>query len=633
MKGNKVTNRVIRGVLASLCASAIGVAALVSPAVAGARQVDPSNGGYIEICKTFAAGPAGTPSYAGTFSYVVDGNKANPYTLTASQGGAQVCTDPIWVSGTSATVQEVGQPWFSVAAVAASPGDPGTVTAGMTNGALDGSATLSVNDVTSGNTTDETIVDYTNDPVTGTVEVCKAANSDSAALTGTYTFTIASANTGMTYSTTGSANISAPGEGTGCSAPITVPAGTIETTEQGTIYVTGIAADINGSPDVSGTSTPVLISSDTTPTDAAYGTAYSYVFASNSVDPTADETVVTYTDALSTVKLCKAWSGTDVPTTSFPFTASSSGAAGPTAVSASASIAVNNCAVLGYVRAGTQVNVTEGLTPGTKVEGISVSSVLAAPIVPGSESLPNGKVSVIAGAGVTIITYTDESADPGQLKICVNPTSAITSPTATFTVTPTAGLSNAPAGSHFLSITLSGTSVECVLDPYTYAYGSSVAISGSGLVSPDVFSGTPAASPSTVDVWETTGLAVTNLASLSGSTASSTNLLVSEGLLNIVTFSADPPAPVTGPTQTATPSAAAVAAAAGDSSGSSVTSTNVASSRVVKLEKQLRTTKAQIKALRKALASKHLSKAHRRADAKRLAALLRLEHKLLRELK
>jgi hypothetical protein len=499
----------------------------------------------------------------------------------------------------------------------------------MTNGALDGSATLSVNDVSSGNTTEETIVDYTNDPVTGTVEVCKAANADSAALTGTYTFTIASANTGMTYSTTGSANISATGEGTGCSAPITVPAGTIETTEQGTIYVTGITASVNGSSALVG-------EPDLTPTDAAYGTAYETVAASNTTDATANETVVTYTDALSTVKLCKAWSGENAPTGMFPFTASSSASslAGPTAVSASASIAVDNCAVLGYVRAGTQVNVKEGITPGTKVEGIGVSSNLAAPVVPGTESLPNGTVGVIAGAGVTIITYTDEAADPGQLKICVNPTSTISSPTATFTVTPTAGESTAPAGSHPLSVTLSSTSEECVLDPYAYAYDSSVSIVGSGLVAPDVFTATPSASPATVDVWEGSTLTPTNQPSLSGSTASSTNLAMSEGILNIVTFSVDPPAPVTGPTQTATPSAAAVAAAAGDSSGSSaVTSTNVASSKLVKLEKQLRSTKAQIKALRKALASKHLSKAHRKADHKRLATLLRLEHKILRELK
>jgi len=413
------------------------------------------------------------------------------------------------VPGATATVQEAngtGYSWFSVAAVAASPGDPGTVTAGMTGGALNGSATLSVNDVSSGNTTEETIVDYTNDPVTGTVEVCKAANSDSAALTGTYTFTIASDNTGMMYSTTGSANISSAG--TGCSAPITVPAGTIETTEQGAIYVTGITASVNGS--------SVLVGPpDLTPTDAAYGTAYATVAASNTTDPTANETVVTYTDALSTVKLCKAWSGESAPTGMFPFTASSSGLAGPTAVSASASIAVNNCAVLGYVRAGTQVNVKEGITPGTKVEGINVASNLAAPVVPGTLSLPNGTVGVIAGAGVTVITYTDEAADPGQLKICVNPTSTISSPTATFTVTPTAGESTAPAGSHPLSITLSSTSEECVLDPYWYAYDSSVSIAGSGLISPDVFTGTPSASSATVDVWESGVLTPTNQASLS----------------------------------------------------------------------------------------------------------------------
>ncbi len=192
----------------------------------------------------------------------------------------------------------------------------------------------------------------------------------------------------------------------------------------------------------------------------AQGTANARVLAGN----TTNQTIVTYTDALSTVKLCKEWTGSSTPTTSFPFTVSSSGPAGPTAVTGTVGLTATSCQIVGTVRAGTVVNFTEGVVPGTKVASISVSPTTnsqgISPIVPGSLSLPNRTVSVIAGAGETDVTYTDENADPGTLKICLDPTSTVTAGTVPFTVN----------GTQTIDVNLSSTAIQCTLDPTTFAF-------------------------------------------------------------------------------------------------------------------------------------------------------------------
>jgi hypothetical protein len=357
----------------------------------------------------------------------------------------------------------------------------------------------------------------------------------------------------------------------------------------------------------------------------ALGTAYENVPAGN----TTNQTIVTYTDALSTVKLCKEWTGSAAPTTSFPFTLSSSGPAGPTAVTGTASLRATDCQVVGIVRAGTQVNITEGVIPGTKVASITVSptsnSQGNSPIVPSSLSLPNRTVSVIAGAGETDVYFTDEIAAPGiapgPLKICVDPTTNPTAGTVPFTV----------GGTQTIDVNLSSTAVQCTLDPTAFAFDSSVSISGGALPTGDAFTGTPSVVPTYVEVLEGGVPTVTNQLSLVASTASSATVLISEGIVTEVTFTIDPPAPATAPTVTATPSAAQVVAASHAASGSAATTAR--SPRIVKLEKQVSSVKAQIKVQLKKLSSKHLSKAARKAHVKKLAALRARERGLLRELK
>jgi hypothetical protein len=597
-----------------------GIFLALVPSVAAA---DPTLG-YIEICKTFNAGPAGTPMYQGTFTYQIsDGDYSGTASLNAWQGGPQVCTSPIEVPVGSATVTEESAPWFSVSSITATQGDPGTVTASEDT---PGQATLSVNpEPNDGDASMTTTVQYTNDPVTGVVEVCKQADPNSPSETGTYSFNITTDDPGvdvydsssggydLPWSTTASATISAGG--LGCSGPIVVPAGEIMTQEPGTTYVTNITASSNG--------TDQLVDST-----LSLGTADEDVTAGD----TTNQTIVTYTDALSTVKLCKEWIDPDsAPNTSFPFTLSSSGPAGPTAVTGTTSLTAGECQIVGTVRAGTQVNIAEGVTPGTKVDSIVVdptsNSQGMSPILGDSLSLPNGTVSITAGAGETTVYYTDEPADPGTLKICVDPTMNPAAGSVPFTV----------GGTQTIDVNLSSTAVQCTLDPTTFAFDSSVSISGGALPSGDAFTGTPLVAPTNVEVLEGGIPTATGQASLGASTASSATVLMSEGIVTEVTFMVDPPAPATAPTVTATPSVAQVAAetqaAANQAASGSAATTASISPRIVKIEKQISSVKAQIKVLEKKLSSKRLSKKARKADAKKLAALRARQRGLLRELK
>jgi len=514
--------------------------------------VEDPGAGYIEICKTLAAGPAGSPQYQGTFTYTIsDGRASIPnVNVSAIEGGPQVCTAPIAVPSGTATVTEVAAPWFSVGSVTATQGDPGTVTQSGTNPYQ---ARLTVNPAPSaGNQSLTTTVQYTNDPVTGVVEVCKQAATNSPSLTGTYAFNVTSEEAGITvlnpvdgqydlpWSTTASATIS--GSGLGCSGPITVPAGSIQTVEPGTTYVTAITASSNGANELTGVVTQA---------DLNDGTANERVLAGT----TTNQTIVTYTDALSTVKLCKEWSGDSVPATSFPFALTSSGAAGPTAVTGAVSLSPGNCQIVGSVRAGTQVNITEGIVAGTKVGSITVSptsnSQGASPIVAGSLSLPNRTVSVIAGAGETDVYFTDEVADPGTLKICVAPTTNPAAGSIPFTVN----------GTQTVDVNLSSTAVQCTLDTMsTFPFDSSVTIAGGALPAGDAYTGTPSVVPASVEVLEGAPPTptATNQTSLTASTASSATVLMSEGIVNEVTFTVDPPAPATSPPVTVNSNGAVV---------------------------------------------------------------------------
>jgi hypothetical protein len=631
---------VLGAMFGSLLAALVIAAA---PSVAGAET--DSGWGYIEVCKTFTAG---SPSYQGTFTYDLSaGDWSKQVQINAVQGGPQICTEPISAPAGTVKVAEVLQPWFSVSSITATEGDPGTVTTDDTTG-TDGISYVKVPESAGAlNDSNTATVEYTNDPVTGIVEVCKKAAANSSELTGTYTFDITSTDSGINvydsktgaydlpYTTTATATISA--DGLGCSGPITVPAGTITTVEPGTTDVT----DITATAVEEGWWTDTINELDG---DPSYGTGT----ASEYVQPgdTTDQTIVTYTDALSTVKLCKQWDGWGAtPTTVFPFamTWDTSFPAGPNTGATSAGLEAGQCEIIGTVRTGSEVTITEGITPGTKVEAIDVNpdedSEGNTLIVPGTESLPNRTIKVVAGPGETDVTYVDEPADPGTLKICVAPTANPTAGTASFLV----------GGTKTINVNLSSTGVQCTLDnETTFAYDSPVTIVGQPLTAPDAFSGTPTAVPTNLEVYECGVLTPTNQSTIVSSTASSATVVLSEGIVTEVTFTVDPPTtavdpPVTvsqpvvstGPI-TVAPVITPVATDTGSTATPTITpiTTTVAiSAKVRKLEKQLTTTKAQIKTLEHKLTLRNLSKSLRRADQRELAILRKLESKLARELK
>jgi hypothetical protein len=615
----------------SLIASSVAAMVLAAtPSLAGAQVAT----GYIEICKTFTAG---APSFQGTFNYNIKaGDVSTTATIKANQGGPQQCTSPIQLPAGTATVTEVSAPWFKVASITANQGDPGTVTGSTATG----TATMTV---IAGDQSKTNIVQYTNDPVVGTVEVCKAAAANSPSLTGTYTFNVTSTDAGvhvfdpttgafdLPYTTTASATITS--NGLACSGPLTVPAGTIQTVEPGTTNVTAITAASNGKNE--------LISSN-----LATGTASATVLAGD----TTNQTIVTYTDAISTVKLCKAWNGATVPTTSFPFAVTSSGPAGPTAVTGSLGLTAGNCQILGNVRAGTQVNITEGVVPGTKVASIgavpATNSQGISPIVPGTLSLPNRTVSVIAGAGETTVTFTDEPAADGALKICVAPTANPATGSVPFTVN----------GTQTINVNLSSSAVQCTLDPMTFSFNSAVTVAGGTLPPTDAFTGTPMVVPTNVEVLEGGVPTATNQLSLAASTASSATVLMSEGIVTEVTFTVDPPAAATAPPVTDTPPPTQVGAPIGIAGtgvvlgaspivsanpvsgaspvlGTSAIHLGKASSLTKTLEKRLAVTKAEIRAVMKQLSRHHVRIAVRKAENKTLTALRRLERTLTKELR
>jgi hypothetical protein len=239
---------------------------------------------------------------------------------------------------------------------------------------------------------------------TGVIEVCKDAAPGSG-LTGTYNFTV-----------TGSGGFSATTSSVlgSCSAPMTVPAGQVTIQEQvaGSLYVTAITAVSNGTNEIqSGTS-------------VTNGTA---VVGVNAGDASA-QTLVTFTNDVTTLEVCKAWDSTAPdPASAYGFTFSASGPPGTTSTPlTSASIpagtdASPTCITVGQYRAGTDVTITETGYPGTKVDNITVNP--SGNAVGGSLSLALGTVTVdltgqTATGGDTVVTFYDDPATTGMLKIC-----------------------------------------------------------------------------------------------------------------------------------------------------------------------------------------------------------------------
>jgi hypothetical protein len=404
---NSLLRRGVTGALGLLLASStlIGVAAGLAPATASVTQAT----GYVEICKVLAPAPNGVViNTAASFSYSIWSGETQVGSATVTAG---FCSNeiavPVASSGyTPITIAETQAPWYSVASITELAGQ-NYIKSGSINLAT-GSVTVNV-----GANANVDTVTYTNDPVTGYVEICKLATTGSG-LTGTYAFTVTGAD-GFSSTAAGAVAVN------GCSDPIAVPAGTVTVSEAGTnLYVTGITATLNGQ-----TSTNWITNPSASNPDLTDGVVT--VNVTPSLD-TSKQTDVTYTNNVVAFKLCKSWdSATTEPggsSTVFPFTLSASGVAGPNTVPATASLMAGQCTNPVSLRPGTSVTVTEGIVPGTKVESIGATG---AESVTTPASLTTRSVTITVGTPITsssaptdeaIVTFLNEAADPGTLKIC-----------------------------------------------------------------------------------------------------------------------------------------------------------------------------------------------------------------------
>ncbi len=485
----------------ALLGATVVIAMMVS--AAPALAADP---GFLEICKS-STGLSGTPSF----------------TYTVSNGGGTVvvpnnsCSRPFPVTAGNVTVTEAPGTFYTVSSITSSPGSAlissnpkGT---GALNAGPNGRAVVSV--PSSADQSGTVILNYTNVPVTGYIEVCKNNASDSG-LTGSFGFTIRGNNA---FTTTVSVPVGK------CSFPILVPAGAVTVTEDAPNSVTDIGVQ-NGAPST---------------TNTGGGTATVTVKPSPAPGDTSQEAIVSFANRTVQLKVCKLASDPGV-TAPYAFTAVGSGDPSfPGGITRTVTVLPGQCQLLpgpytnpngttGW-RAGTRVAVSEGVVPGTAVTSIAV--VPASREVPGTRTvspLPNpttpgpaGSDAVLLGSGETQVTFTNDTVPNGTLKICENVDPKAPAGTSfTFNVS-----SPAPAGST-TSATVPMGSCTIVPNPVTtdgmWLYNSTVTIA-------QVSSGFAVVPP----------IAVSPTARMLSQTGGTVNVSIGSADTTIATYTNDPP--------------------------------------------------------------------------------------------
>ncbi len=388
--------------LTALVAIAAGSTLPVAVFAAAPTSATVTGSGYVEICKAFTVPP-------------IHMNPQPVVSFTVSGGGGTVsvqsgtCSPPISVAAGTVTITEASQPWYQATAITALAGSSYLDSVDLANQTATVTVTPNANVAT---------VTFTDDPVTGYVEICKQAQSGSG-LFGNYSFTLSGEDD---YTGTATVPVGA------CSQPVQVPAGTLTTAEAGSnLYVTGIVATRNGVGNMLVAPAPNLT------------TGVANVSIEASSDPSV-QTDVTYTNNVVALKICKAWdpeSGNEPggASTLFPFAFSASGVPGPNGAPLPVTLMAGTpespvCSNPTMLRPGTSVTITEGVVPGSKVENIWAGGALS--VVPNTLSLTNRTITVIVGTPITsasaptnegVVTFEDGLADPGTLKICALPSS------------------------------------------------------------------------------------------------------------------------------------------------------------------------------------------------------------------
>lgn len=452
-------------------AVALGLLMAAMPSIASATTDGPS--GYMEICK-YSTGLTGTPS----FQFTVSGMSG---TITVPNNS---CTLPFRAPAGNDTVTEVPGSWYTVVKITTSPGSAlissNPQGSGGLNSGPNGTALVSV--APSSDISTATIVNFTNNPVYGYVEVCKNNASD-AGLTGSWSFGITGNNA---FSTTVNVPIGQ------CSGPVQVPAGSVTITETpGTSTSVSNIKVLNGGP---------------SSTNTSMGTATVTVAPQPAAGDTSRQAIVTFFNETVQLKICKRTSSSSI-VGPFLFTAKGTGDPSyPGGITEMVSVMPGQCQVVpgpytnpngttGW-RAGTQVAISEAPYPGTAVGAIFVApsnravpgttmlSPLPNPTAPG----PAGSQSVVLGSGETDVAFRNDLAPDGYLKVCETTAHGVAAGTPfMFTAT-----SSTPAGSTASLKVLAG-SCAMVVNPVTldggWLYNSTVTITqspGSSAIVPPI---------------------------------------------------------------------------------------------------------------------------------------------------
>lgn len=374
-----------------------------------AFATDPPHG-YIEICK------ATTGTLTGPFTFTVDGVK-DPIVVQAG-----TCSKPVWVSVPDAatvvpvdkvhvTVTEQGHPWFMVSGFDYRDWKGVTHTtaaADLPEYAGDGDYTFEdIPVVITSDMKDATVVHVTNDPVTGTLEICKYAEDTSGA-SGTFAFGISSPEEGWLTNLPAMPDVSVTiGADRACSMPITVPAGPSIITERaanGYLYVTGITVTpwhhLIAGPDISAGTVEV------------------------NVPATADddgETMVAFTNSMATLKVCKKADGryfADAVSDLGPYSFSSTGAPAKFSLNPVAPDYDVVCHEVGRFAAGAQVTVAEDAAAGTAVQSILLNKGAFDEVHGDVVDLAARTVTFYIRPGLNEVMYTNMLARSVPLKVC-----------------------------------------------------------------------------------------------------------------------------------------------------------------------------------------------------------------------
>lgn len=452
-------------------AVALGLLMAAMPSIASA-SVDGSSG-YMEICK-YSTGLSGTPS----FQFTVSGLSGR---ITVPNNS---CSLPFQAPAGNDTVTEVPGSWYTVVKITTSPGSAlissNPQGSGGLNSGPNGTALVSVQP--SSDISTATIVNFTNNPVYGYVEVCKNNASD-AGLIGSWSFGISGNNS---FSSTVNVPIGQ------CSGPVQVPAGSVTITETpGTPTSISNITVLNGAP---------------SSTNNSMGTATVTVAPQPAPGDTSRQAIVTFYNETVQLKICKRVSDPSI-IGPFLFTAKGTGDPSyPGGITEMVSVMPGQCQVVpgpytnpngttGW-RAGTQVAISEAPYPGTAVGAIVVApsnravpgttmlSPLPNPTAPG----PAGSQSVVLGSGETDVAFRNDLAPNGYLKICETTANGVAAGTPfTFTAS-----SSTPAGSTTSQKVLAG-SCAMVSNPVTsdggWLYNSTVKITqapGSSAITPPI---------------------------------------------------------------------------------------------------------------------------------------------------